>query len=103
MQGIQIKSLTLWLALIIASLTLPQAFAEATSDQQAAISASQQMNINQATAEQLVSLPGIGPARAAAIVELREELGSFTSLEDLKKIRGIGPATAQELEPLLSF
>jgi len=103
MQGIHIKSLPLLLALIMTSLTATQVLAEANQDQKTAITASQQININQASAEQLVSLPGIGPSRAAAIVEMRDQQGPFESLEDLQKIRGIGPATAKDIQPLVSF
>lgn len=48
------------------------------------------VNINEATAEQLRQLPGIGPAYAKRIIEWREENGPFTSIEQLLEIRGIG-------------
>jgi len=61
------------------------------------------ININQATTEQLNSLPGIGPAKAEAIITAREQKGSFTSTADLQKVKGIGKKTAARLEPLISF
>jgi competence protein ComEA len=51
------------------------------------------ININTATAEELQSLWNIGPAKAGAIVEYRSQHGLFRTVEDLKKVSGIGPAT----------
>lgn len=57
------------------------------------------IDLNRAGAEQLQALPGIGPARARAIVESRERDGLFESVEDLERIRGIGPRTVAQIEP----
>lgn len=52
------------------------------------------VDINTASAEQLAtSLSGVGPAKAAAIVEYREQFGPFTSVDQLTEVKGIGPAT----------
>ncbi len=48
------------------------------------------VNINTATAEQLELLPGVGPARAAAIVAHRKQHGPFERAEDLVAVSGIG-------------
>lgn len=48
------------------------------------------IDINTATAEELQALPGIGEARAGAIVAYREEHGPFTYVEDLRAVSGIG-------------
>lgn len=48
------------------------------------------VNINSATAEELDSLPGVGPSTAAAIVEDRDANGPFPSVEDLMRVSGIG-------------
>ncbi|MGQ9666922.1 MAG: helix-hairpin-helix domain-containing protein [Anaerolineae bacterium] len=61
------------------------------------------MNINRASAEELERLPGIGPALAKAIVELRERRGPFQRVEDLLPVRGIGPVLIERLRPLVSF
>lgn len=59
------------------------------------------IDLNRATAEELESLPGIGAAKAAAIVEAREAQGGFASLEDLESVRGVGPALMAKLRPLV--
>jgi len=59
------------------------------------------LDINQATAEQLETLPGIGPVRAAAIVRYRETHGPFRQLADLKRVSGIGDKTLEAVKPFL--
>lgn len=56
------------------------------------------VNINTATAEQLQTLPGIGPALAQRILSYRAENGPFSSVAELTKIEGIG---IKRLENLL--
>jgi competence protein ComEA len=59
------------------------------------------ININDANQDELESLPGIGPAKAADIIAYREMIGSFSSLEDLLEISGIGTATLESLREYL--
>jgi competence ComEA-like helix-hairpin-helix protein len=59
------------------------------------------LDLNRATAEELVALPGIGPARASAIVRWRSEHGSFRNIEALLEVPGIGLATLERLRPLV--
>lgn len=61
------------------------------------------INVNTADAELLTELPGIGPARAEAIIEERETNGPFESAEDLTRVSGIGEATAASLEDQITF
>ena len=59
------------------------------------------IDVNTATLEQLVALPGIGPATAEKILEYRKENGPFDSAEDLLEISGIGPKKLAQIRPYL--
>lgn len=59
--------------------------------------------INTATAEELDTLPGVGPGLAAAIIAQREAAGPFASLDDLDAVDGIGPRLLETLAPLIRF
>jgi competence protein ComEA len=59
------------------------------------------IDVNAASADQLQTLPGIGPSKAAAIVEYRSANGAFAKLDDLLAVRGIGPATLDNLRDLV--
>ncbi|MBN2318718.1 MAG: helix-hairpin-helix domain-containing protein [Acidobacteria bacterium] len=50
----------------------------------------EKVNLNTATAEQLESLPGIGPASARNILEYRKKVGKFNRIEEIINIKGIG-------------
>ena len=60
------------------------------------------VDLNSATAEQLDTLPGIGPSTAAKIVAYRQQHGAFHSLAELDAISGIGPSKLAELKGLVS-
>lgn len=59
------------------------------------------ININKATAAELETLPGIGPAYSQRIIQYREEKGGFRTTEDLLKVKGIGRAKMEELKDLV--
>lgn len=59
------------------------------------------VDLNAATAEQLDALPGVGPAKAAAVVAWRESHGRFGALADLRQVKGFGPAAMTRLEGLV--
>ena len=61
------------------------------------------VNVNTASVEELVRVPGIGPARADAIVRLRERVRQFRHVEDLVRVRGIGRATLRSMRPFLTL
>jgi competence protein ComEA len=60
------------------------------------------VNLNTATADQLDTLPGIGPALAAAILRERERRGGFTDVGQLRDVRGIGEGRFADLRPLVT-
>lgn len=60
------------------------------------------INLNTATMEQLLSVDGIGESRAAQILAYREELGGYTSVEQIKNISGIGDAVYAKIAPYLT-
>ncbi|MEA1991485.1 MAG: helix-hairpin-helix domain-containing protein [Thermodesulfobacteriota bacterium] len=55
------------------------------------ISAFAAINLNTADKAALESITGIGPAKASAIIKYRDEHGSFNSVQELLKVKGIGP------------
>ncbi len=54
------------------------------------------LDLNQATLDQLDELPGIGPSKAQAIIDLRTKLGGFRSPDQLLDVKGIGPKTYEK-------
>ncbi|WP_427137067.1 helix-hairpin-helix domain-containing protein [Psychrobacillus psychrodurans] len=60
------------------------------------------VNINNADSTVLSTLPGIGAAKAEAIISHREQSGAFKEKQDLMKVTGIGQKTYEKLEPLIS-
>jgi competence ComEA-like helix-hairpin-helix protein len=61
------------------------------------------VNLNTASSDELERLPGIGPSRARAILELRMRLKRFERIEDLLRVKGIGRATFRRLRPLVTL
>ena len=60
------------------------------------------VNINTATAEELDTLPGIGPAYAERIIRHRQEQGPFKSIEQIMEVKGIAEGKFEELKDLIS-
>jgi comEA protein len=60
------------------------------------------LNINTATQKELECIPTVGPGKATSIIEFRNQNGSFGAVEDLLKIKGIGPATLDKLRPYIT-
>jgi len=78
----------LWLTLVLGMLAFTTTFAETLADK---------IDINSASVETLDrELYGIGPKKAAAIVEFREQNGPFKSISDIQKVHGIGKKTFEK-------
>ena len=60
------------------------------------------VNINTATSEELQQVPGIGPATAEKILQMRKSYGQFKSVDDLLAIRGLGPKRLEKMRKYLA-
>jgi competence ComEA-like helix-hairpin-helix protein len=60
------------------------------------------INLNTATSDQLQEVPGIGPATAEKILQMRKAYGPFKSVDDLRAIRGIGPKRLEKMRKYLT-
>jgi len=61
------------------------------------------VNLNTASKDELVALPGIGPSKAQAIIDYRTQNGPFKSVDEVRKVRGIGEKLFQQIKPELSI
>jgi competence ComEA-like helix-hairpin-helix protein len=62
----------------------------------------QPINLNTASSTQLQQVPGIGPATADKILQMRKSYGTFKSVNDLMAIRGIGPKRLEKMRKYLT-
>lgn len=60
------------------------------------------VNINTATSAELQQVPGIGPATADKILQMRKSYGAFKSVDDLLAIRGLGPKRLEKMRKYLT-
>lgn len=60
------------------------------------------INLNSCSLEELTTIDGIGETRAQAILDYRDYLGGYTSVSQLKDIKGIGDATFAKIEPYVT-
>ncbi len=60
------------------------------------------VDLNTASKDELVGLPGIGPAKAQAIIDYRTEHGPFKAVEDVRKVKGVGEKLFLRLKPELA-
>jgi competence protein ComEA len=61
------------------------------------------ININTATLDELIHLPGIGEVKGQAIIEYREANGPFVVIEQIQNVSGIGPSTFEKIKDLISI
>ena len=66
------------------------------------LTATAAVNLNTATKDELVALPGIGPAKAQAILDYRSKNGAFKSIEELKDVKGIGAKRYEKIKSELT-
>jgi competence protein ComEA len=70
-------------------------------DQASPLTAQFQVDINSADWPELMQLPGVGPTLAKRIVQSRQTAGPFADQDDLRRVRGIGPKTMEQIRPYL--
>ena len=61
------------------------------------------ININKASIEELKLLPNIGEAKAQAIIDYRNSVGIFNSIEDIKNVSGIGDSLFDKIKDLITI
>jgi competence protein ComEA len=60
------------------------------------------VNVNTATADQLMLLPGVGESKAKAILDYRKQNGGFKKVDDLLEVKGIGSAALERIRPFVA-
>ncbi len=64
-----------------------------------AVAEGERIDLNHASMEEIMTLPGVGKVLAARIIRYREEHGGFSSIDDLLDVEGIGEKTLQKIKP----
>lgn len=85
---------------VASSVSMPEGKASPASPV-APVAAAGQISINSASAAQLEELPGVGPAIAGRIVEYRQANGGFKSIDEIERVKGIGPKKLESMRPYL--
>lgn len=75
---------------------------DADSGSDADVSVSYPLDLNTCTAEELMTINGIGEVKANNIIEYRDYLGGYTSVEQIKNIKGIGDKVYEKISPYLT-
>ena len=90
------------LALVLAMLTTPALTLASPQAQEPAAVQKTTINLNTATVDQLMTLPGIGQKTAERILEYRTKSGGFKKIEELMNVKGIGEKSFLKIKPLVS-
>ena len=61
------------------------------------------INVNTAKKDELIFLPNVGPVTAERIIRFREDFGVFKSIDDLTRVKGIGPKTLDKLRKYVTI
>jgi competence protein ComEA len=86
-------------ALALAGLVLAVGLAGSSASAEEPTGLVGKVNVNTATLEELVLLPGIGESRARQLIETRKRRGGFKSVDELLEVKGIGDASLERLRP----
>lgn len=82
--------------------TVAGAKSDTDSGNDADVSVSYPLDLNTCTAEELMTINGIGEVKANNIIEYRDYLGGYTSVEQIKNIKGIGDKVYEKISPYLT-
>jgi competence protein ComEA len=96
----RIVGLAALLLAVAAAATLPSPAADGKATGKGSPPA-QAVDLNQAGEQELIAIPGIGPALAKRIVEFREANGPYRRIEDVMKVKGIGEKSFQKIKPFI--
>ena len=105
MKGLS-SMLVLVMAVLVFTFSGSSAFAQTASKADSGKSAEQvagKININKATAEQLMEIKGIGESYAKRIVEYREKNGPFKKIEDIMDVQGIGTKIFESIKDKITI
>jgi competence protein ComEA len=86
----------------IALSTSPSSAQSKASAPKPAATAAAPVNLNTATAEQLATIPGVGPKMAERIIDYRQKNGGFKKVEDLMNVSGVGEKSFLKMKPLIT-
>ena len=92
----------IFLALLLAVLITPALTLASPQAQAPAAVQKTTINLNTATVDQLMTLPGIGQKTAERILEYRTKSGGFKKIEELMNVKGIGEKSFLKIKPLVS-
>ncbi len=91
-----------FLALVLVALIAPALTLALPQGQEPAAVQKTTINLNTATIDQLMTLPGIGQKTAERILEYRTKSGGFKKIEELMNVKGIGEKSFLKIKPLVS-
>jgi competence protein ComEA len=91
-----------FLALVLAVFMTPALMLASPQGQEPAAVQKSTINLNTATVDQLMTLPGIGQKTAERILEYRTKSGGFKKIEELMNVKGIGEKSFLKIKPLVS-
>jgi competence protein ComEA len=91
-------------AMLVSALgsTAATAQSKPTTPKATVTTAAAPVNLNTATAEQLATIPGVGPKMAERIIEYRQKNGGFKKVEDLMNVSGVGEKSFLKMKPLIT-
>ena len=92
----------IFVALVLAVLITPALTLASPQAQAPAAVQKTTINLNTATVDQLMTLPGIGQKTAERILEYRTKSGGFKKIEELMNVKGIGEKSFLKIKPLVS-